>query len=160
MIMELQFVPAGPDDLDLLVDTRITVLKAANCLDDTADMTQVRQTSREYYSCALADGSHAAFLVMDGGNVVGTGGISFFRVMPTFHNPSGWKGYIMNMYTAPGYRRQGIAMRMLQLLVSKARERGITSISLEATEAGRPLYERFGFVAAGSEMELPAEYFQ
>lgn len=157
--MELCYVLAGPDDLELLTDTRITVLRAANRLPEDVDMTQVRQASREYYSSALADGSHVAYLVLDGDTVVGTGGVSFFRVMPTYHNPSGQKAYIMNMYTAPQYRRKGIALRTLELLVDKARERGITAVSLEATEMGRPLYERFGFVAMGGEMELPEGFF-
>lgn len=41
--------------------------------------------------------------------MVGTGGISFYQVMPTYHNISGKKAYIMNVYTQPDYRRKGIA---------------------------------------------------
>lgn len=74
-------------------------------------------------------------------------------MMPTYHNPSGKKAYIMNMYTKPLYRRNGIAKRTLALLVEDAKKRGITSISLEATEIGRPLYEKFGFVQMKNEME-------
>ena len=153
--MEYTFRKATADDLELLVDTRITVLRAANRLDDGTDMTEVRRASWEYYRAALADGSHVAYLVLDRDKVIGTGGVSFFRVMPTFHNPSGRKAYIMNMYTAPEYRRRGVALRTLGLLVQEANNRGITAISLEATAMGRGLYERFGFVAMEDEMELP-----
>lgn len=153
--MKHTYLKATTDDLELLVDTRITVLRAANRLDDSADMTEVRQSSRDYYRDALTDGSHVAYLVLDGDRVIGTGGVSFFRVMPTYHNPSGRKAYIMNMYTDPDYRRRGIAMHTLDLLVEEAQKRGITAISLEATAMGRELYERFGFVAMQNEMELP-----
>lgn len=149
------FRRASADDLELLVDTRITVLRAANRLDDSTDMTEVRRASREYYLSALADGSHIAYLVLDGDRVIGTGGISFFRVMPTYHNPSGRKAYIMNMYTAPDHRRRGIALHTLELLVDEAEKRGISAITLEATAMGRGLYERFGFVPMRDEMELP-----
>ena len=60
----------------------------------------------------------------------------------------------MNMYTAPDYRRQGIAYKTLELLVLDARKRGITAISLEATKMGKPLYEKYGFVKMNDEMEL------
>jgi hypothetical protein len=36
----------------------------------------------------------------------------------------------------------------------EARNRKINQISLEATEMGRPLYERYGFTAMEYEMEL------
>lgn len=75
--------------------------------------------------------------------------------MPTFHNPSGYKAYIMNMYTSPGYRRRGIAYKILDLLVKEAGNRNISCISLEATDMGRPLYEKYGFKKMNSEMELP-----
>ena len=35
-----------------------------------------------------------------------------------------------------------------------------TDISLEATDMGRKLYERYGFVSMTSEMELPIKYIQ
>ena len=74
--------------------------------------------------------------------------------MPTYHNPTGKKAYIMNMYTAPEYRRKGIAIHTLDLLVKDAREQGASQITLEATEMGRSLYEKYGFVKMEDEMEL------
>ncbi len=153
--MELIYRKATLDDLDLLTETRIIVLRAANRLGEEADLSEVEEQSRRYYREALAEDSHAAYLVFDGDSFVGAGGVSFFRVMPTVCNPTGRKAYIMNMYTAPEYRRRGIAFRTLSLLVAETRSRGIGSVSLEATEAGRPLYEKFGFVPMSCEMELP-----
>ena len=153
--MELDYHKATLEDLDLLVRTRIQVLLAANQLPEDTDMTAVETASRDYYRAALADGSHAAWLVFDGDTWIGAGGVSFYRVMPTYHNPSGWKAYLMNIYTHPDYRRRGIARHMVDLLVGEARDRGVTAISLEATAMGMPLYESYGFVHMPMEMELP-----
>lgn len=150
----MDYRKATIDDLDLLVSTRITVLRAANKLDDNVDMSEVERESRDYYEKALLDGSHTAYLVFDDGEFVGAGGVSYFRVMPTYHNPSGRKAYIMNMYTAPDHRRRGIAYNTLDLLVKDAKAQGVSAISLEATDMGRPLYERYGFEKMNDEMEL------
>ncbi|WP_026508170.1 GNAT family N-acetyltransferase [Butyrivibrio sp. MC2013] len=150
----MNFRKATIEDLDMLVATRIEVLRAANRLDASIDMSEVERQSRDYYSKAMADGSHTAYLVFDENKFIGAGGVSYYRVMPTYHNPSGEKAYIMNMYTASDYRRQGIAYKTLDLLVQDAKSRGITAISLEATEMGRPLYEKYGFVKMNDEMEL------
>ena len=142
------------DDIELLTETRIEVLRAANELSDDVDMSEVRAKSRAYYAEALPNGDHTAYLVFDGNNFIGAGGVSYYRVMPTYHNPSGRKAYVMNMYTRPAYRRQGVSFHTLQLLLQDAREKGVRHISLEATEMGRPLYEKAGFHPMQDEMEL------
>lgn len=141
------------EDMEELVRTRIVVLRAANQLSDKEDMLQVEKASYEYYKRALNTGEHIAYLVYDNGKFIGAGGVSFYQVMPTYHNSSGRKAYIMNMYTAPEYRRQGIAYKTLDLLVEEARKQG-AQIALEATDMGRPLYEKYGFVSMKDEMEL------
>ena len=153
--MNLTYKRATLEDIDILTSTRIEVLRAANGLSGDFDMSKVERQSRSYYEQALADGTHVAYLVFDGERFVGAGGVSFFRVMPTYHNPSGRKAYIMNMYTHPEYRRRGIAAKTLDLLVDEAKSAGIDAISLEATAMGRPLYEKYGFVRMNDEMELP-----
>ena len=54
--------------------------------------------------------------------------------MPTYNNPSGTKAYIMNMYTKPEYKT-------LDMLIKDIKSKGISAISLEATEMGRPKLE-------------------
>jgi GNAT superfamily N-acetyltransferase len=155
--MDLIFKKCTADDVDVLTETRIEVLRAANRLSDDVDMEEVRRQSYVYYQGALPDGSHAAYLVYDGGQFVGAGGVSFYQVMPTYDNPTGQKAYIMNMYTKPAYRRKGIARHTFGLLIEECRARGVDFITLEATEAGRPLYEACGFVKMEDEMQLPKE---
>ena len=153
--MNLIYKKATIEDIDILTETRIEVLKAANKLSDDADMSEVKEQSYNYYKKALRDGTHIAYLVFDKSRFAGAGGVSFFQVMPTYHNPSGKKAYIMNMYTSPEYRRKGIAYKILDMLVKDAKSMGITAISLEATVMGRPLYEKYGFIKMNDEMELP-----
>ena len=155
--MSIIYKKASLDDIDILVKTRIEVLKAANLLDDTADMSKVEQESYNYYKKALSNNTHTAILVFDDEKYIGAGGVSYYRVMPTYHNPTGEKAYIMNMYTSPDYRRKGIAYKTLDLLVKDAKSRGIIEITLESTEMGRPLYEKYGFIDMRSEMKLPIE---
>lgn len=118
------------------------------------DMSMVEKESYTYYKWALETGGHIAYLVYDNGTFIGAGGVSFFQVMPTYHNSSGKKAYIMNMYTAPEYRRRGIALHTLDLLVKAAKAQGVQQISLETTDMGRPLYEKYGFVKMKDEMVL------
>lgn len=154
MLEKFEYKRAMLENIEELVRTRILVLRAANKLSDDVDMSLVEKETCAYYKRALETGEHIAYLVYDNGTFIGAGGVSFYQVMPTYHNPSGKKAYIMNMYTAPEYRRRGIAFHTLDLLVKAAKEQGVSQIALEATDMGRPLYEKYGFVKMEDEMEI------
>jgi len=157
MNTKFEYKKATIEDIDELVRTRIIVLRAANKLSEDVDVSVVEMESRAYYKRALESGDHIAYMVYDNDKFIGAGGVSFYQVMPTYHNPTGKKAYIMNMYTAPEYRRQGIAMHTLDLLVNDAKAQSVSQITLEAMDMGRPLYEKYGFVKMEDEMELRKE---
>ena len=64
------------------------------------------------------------------------------------------KRYRVNIYTKKEYQRRGIATHMIQMLVEIAREKGVSEISLDATDQGRPLYETLGFKSSEDCMTL------
>ena len=47
--MQFTYKKATIQDIDILVETRIEVLRAANKLDATVDMVEVEKQSYEYY---------------------------------------------------------------------------------------------------------------
>ena len=81
--MELNYKKAVLEDIEILTETRITVLRAANQLSDDMDMSYVKEQSYLNYQKSLLENNHVAYLVFDGHEFVGAGGISFFQVMPT-----------------------------------------------------------------------------
>lgn len=52
---------------------------------------------------------------------------------------------VTGVATPPEHRGRGIASWLMQRALAEARERGLTTASLQATRAGAPLYERLGF---------------
>ena len=156
--MDLIYKKAVLADLEVLTQTRLEVLRAVFKLADDADLSALAKASREYYKESLETDRHVACLVFDGTNggevFAAAGGISFYQVMPTCDNPTGNKAYVMNMYTRPEYRKQGIAGHVLELLVKEAHERGIVHITLDASDMGRPVYEKHGFETMKDEMKL------
>ncbi|HSB61454.1 MAG TPA: GNAT family N-acetyltransferase, partial [Vicinamibacteria bacterium] len=53
--------------------------------------------------------------------------------------------WVLNMYTEPAFRRQGLARQVLEEILAWCREQGLRSVFLHASRAGRPLYESLGF---------------
>ena len=130
------------DDIEALMSSRFEMLKVVNDLpDDYQFSDEIIIESRDYFQ----SGDHLTVLAFDDDMVVGCASMSFIRIMPTFSHPSGIRAHLMNVYTRKEYRRQGIARRMVELLIEETWEKGATEISLDATESGRPLYESLGF---------------
>jgi GNAT superfamily N-acetyltransferase len=61
--------------------------------------------------------------------------------------------YVLNMYVHHGYRRQGIARKLMAAVTDWSREQGLSVVSLHASDQGRPLYESLGFQGT-NEMRL------
>ena len=147
----IQYRTAAAEDLEALVRSRLETLRAVNGLDaDYVFSENFLESSREYF----LHGNQVTVLASDGDRVVGCASLCFIRLMPTFSHPTGKRAHLMNVYTDPAFRRQGIAARMLSMLIGEAWTRGATEISLDATESGRPLYRKFGFLDSGEYMVL------
>src|SRR5512136_2615292 len=58
------------------------------------------------------------------------------------NGPVGWLGAIV---VDAGYRGRGFGRAMTEDSIDRLRAAGCATMSLEATDAGRPLYERMGF---------------
>ncbi len=61
---------------------------------------------------------------------------------------------LAGIYTVPGHRRRGIARELTQRAIAWCKERECVRIRLQASEAGRPLYESFGFRTFHESMKL------
>ena len=60
---------------------------------------------------------------------------------------SGRQAVIVNVYTQPEWRRRGLAELLINRIIDWTREQGIGSLVLHASDEGRAVYERLGFIA-------------
>lgn len=147
----MQIRIATKEDIDLLMSSRLEMLKVVNDLpQDYQYDEELVNESRDYF----LNGDQITVLVIDNGEAIGCASMSFMRIMPTFSHPTGKRAHLMNVYTRSEYRRQGIARKMVEILIDETWKRGATEISLDATTMGRPLYESLGFTSSTECMVL------
>jgi GNAT superfamily N-acetyltransferase len=58
-------------------------------------------------------------------------------------------GFVGNMIVAEHHRRRGVGAAILEAILAFLEDRGCTRLELFATDSGRPLYARNGFVLTG-----------
>ena len=147
----MEYRKATADDIELLMAVREEMLRIVNKLPaDHRFSDELTEHSRRYF----LEGDQTTVIALDNGKAAACASISYIEVMPTFSHPTGKRAHLMNVYTNAAYRRQGIARKLVTMLIDDAKERGVTEIGLNATDSGRPLYEALGFRASGEYMTL------
>ena len=130
---EILYRKTTKDDMEILMKLRLEMLREVNDLSGEYEYDEkFISESRRYFESSL----------------------SYIWIMPTFSHPTGNRAHLMNVYTRADHRRSGISKKMVEILIEEAKENGVTEISLDATEIGRPLYEVLGFQASDSCMVM------
>ena len=148
MKSEIAVKIAQKSDLPEVLAIRMEMLSVVNA-GKSFDAAFVER-SRDYFT----NGAQTTVLAFDGENAVGCATICYVQVMPTYSHPTGNRAHIMNVYVRDEYRRRGIAREMMEMLLDEAKSRGVSQITLDATESGRPLYQALGFESSDEFMEL------
>lgn len=147
----VEYKIASSDDLEQMMSSRLEMLKVVNALDHEYKFSdEIVENSVEYFK----NGDHTTVLAMDGKRVIGCATICYINIMPTFSHPTGKRAYLMNVYTMKEWQRRGVAMKMVSMLIEEAWKRKVTEINLDATEEGRHLYRKLGFVDSTEGMVL------
>jgi ribosomal protein S18 acetylase RimI-like enzyme len=109
----------------------------------TEDALKIMTTHfRAWLAPRLKDGSYFGFIAEDGNAPVAGIGLVILPWAPhPFHPADDKRGYILNVYVEPSYRRQKIGEQLMTLGEDELRRRKIGFATLHATEAGRALYQ-------------------
>ena len=119
-------------------------LRQVDQLLQIAYQSPTRERELALYPAAQPDG---LFAVFDHGEPVAAAGAFAYGEFC-------WLGLVG---THPGYAGQGLATRLSEHILDWSREHGCVSVALDASDRGRPVYERLGFQAAGAAVELVAD---
>ena len=131
-----------PNDIENLMEIRLEMLRVVNNLKDSENFSdKLIKCSREYF----LHGDQTTIFAMEGDKIAGCATLSYITIMPTFDHPTGKRAHLMNVYTREAFRRRGVGRQMIQFLIDEAKSRGVTEISLDATQMGHPLYKSLGF---------------
>jgi GNAT superfamily N-acetyltransferase len=145
----LIFRKATIKDRSRLFELRMEFLKEANGRPYEFE-NRLSKEIRSYFNHHIKDESFIAWLCLNENKIVGTSGISFYEVPPSYNNHNGKVGYIMNMYTLKAFRRKGIATVLFEKMLEEGCRRNVGKFVLHATKNGQALYEKYGFVSSNN----------
>jgi ribosomal protein S18 acetylase RimI-like enzyme len=143
---------ATVQDIAALVACRRAMFESMG-IQDSGALELMCAAMATYLEQALPNGDYLGWVADAGSHVIASGGAVIHRLPPSPRNMEGREGYIMNIYTLPDWRRQGVATAIVEAILAHLKVQGIPVATLHATTAGRPVYERLGFQST-NEMRL------
>jgi len=140
---------ATKSDIDILIKLRIDFLTEDGSKLTTEEEYITKELLRDYFIKHLDNPNSSDFiaaLAEVDGKIAAT---AFLVISERPVNPryfiTGKTAVILNVLTYPEFRRQGIAAKMLDLLIEEAKKENASFIELSATPMGKSVYEKAGF---------------
>lgn len=149
----VQFRQVQPGDLEEILRHRCGMFRDMGYTDEST-LNAVAQSSRDFIRRGLLEGWYRGWFAVAGDRVMAGAGllITDWVAHPTSaHDPR--RAYVLNVYTDPEFRRQGLAKQLMQVIIDFCRKEGFRTIWLHASEHGRPIYSSLGFEPT-NEMKL------
>jgi GNAT superfamily N-acetyltransferase len=142
--------PATFDDADALVHHRIAMFIDMGL---TFDETTLDRAYRAWLAKVMPEGTYRSWLAQTAkGDIVAGGGITIIPWPPGPRYLGDRVGFVYNVYTEPAHRGRGLARRIMTEIHGWCRAEGITSLALNASQAGEPLYASMGYMVTTSPM--------
>lgn len=134
------------NDLQMICAHRETMfLEAGGVASELRVMTE---HFRPWLHKRLVDGRYYGFALMDDGQPVAAIGLMSIDWPPHPSHPNlDQRGYVLNVFVEPAYRRRGLASALMNLAEAEFAQRGLSFAVLHATQAGQPVYEELGWSA-------------
>jgi len=93
-----------------------------------------------------------AWIAKETEQIVASGGITIVSFVPIPNDTNHNIAYLHSMYTEREFRGQKLAHKIIDKAIQYCKKIGINRIILNASDAGKPIYEAYGFNASAKSM--------
>lgn len=141
----IKFRKAELNDVEIFIEYRIVFLNEIHKPISCDKETILRKKLRDYFNKTVKNGTFITLIAEYEEKPVGIGSMVLREQPGNFDIPNGKVGHILNMYTIPEFRKNGICSEILKRLIKEGEKFNLSKIDLLATEQGENLYRKFGF---------------
>lgn len=141
------------EDVDSFWKLRFGLLKELGEICSDINLIELEQSTKTFFLSSI-NKNLICYGVVENNEIISIVSLCLFDRIPYPENLKGKEGYILNVYTCPGFRRQGLAKLLLQEIIIYANNHDINKLWLNSSEYGKYLYSSLGFICKNDEMVL------
>jgi len=136
--------PAAADDIPEILEQRKRMYQDMGHTEPEPLAIMV-STSRIFLEQAIPSGTFRGWLASVEDRIVAGGAVLLVPWPSHTYDGECRRATILNVYTYPEFRRQGIARYLMKTMIDWCRNQGLAMVYLHASHDGRALYESLGF---------------
>lgn len=136
----MDFRKAVKSDISQLVEMRLGYLKEDRSYLTEEEIKKLKDSLPKYFENHLGK-DITIYVCEDNKEIIST---VFLLVIEKPGNPSfitGKTGTVLNVFTKSEYRKQGIAGKLMNMMLEDAKDMNLSYVELQATNMGKPLYQ-------------------
>ncbi len=123
---------------------------------DEAELEAMRRNAEPWTNNMILADKYAGWITSDGDRPVASAGLLVLDWPPHPLDPAGeHRGYMLNVFVEPEHRGRGLAHALVKCCLTEAKTRGIRIVALHSSDAGKPIYEEFGFKTSNEMLYAP-----
>jgi len=150
--LDMEIRTAETTDAALISAHRRAMFAEIHTLDESL-LNALERRSVPWTERMIREGKYYGWIATNAGRSVASAGLLILDWPPhPFDQEGELRGYLLNVYVEPEHRKHGLAHELVGRCMTEARRRGIRVVTLHSSQAGRPIYERFGFHATNEMM--------
>ena len=148
--MSIQIRLAVPADIPQLCKLRLAYFDEEFGTLPADKTAAIKAHLPAYFTAHLGRDCIAAAAEAEDGTLVSNALLTVIEKPANPFFPCGRSGYVLGVFTEPEYRGQGLATQIMTLILQEAKRLQLDTVTLSASDMGKPIYEKLGFTVKHS----------
>ena len=142
---KLLFRKLTQDDKEIFIKLRMAYITDTFENINGSNTKEIKNNLELYFNEHINKKDFVGIICEYNGKIVSAAYLVIKNFPPNPSMVNGKTGTLLNVYTFPEYRKNGIAKRIIEEIIKEAKLMGVNSIDLKSTDDGYNLYKNLGF---------------
>jgi N-acetylglutamate synthase-like GNAT family acetyltransferase len=134
------------NDRDLFIRLRLDFINEFHKDVDETEKEKLKTSLQNYFDRHIKNDELIGIVCEHDKKIISVAYLIIGEWPPNRKFINGKIGTLLNVYTYPEYRKNGIATNIIKKIIEEAKKQNVSMINLLATEDGENVYKKLGFL--------------
>jgi GNAT superfamily N-acetyltransferase len=134
------------NDMDLFIRLRLDFINEFHKDIDKIEKDKIKTSLENYFERHIENNDFIGIICEYNEKIISVAYLIIGELPANRNFINGKTGTLLNVYTYPEYRKNGIGTNVIKKIIEEAKKQNVSTIDLLASEDGENVYKKIGFV--------------